>query len=82
MPGAANELGVHYRPLSLQSLLDANFWEAILDEEEFDMQATMLQPVGGMDRIPYAFASKLGETIHYNSPVSEIRTSADSVAVT
>ena len=57
-----------------------NFWDGILFEEAFDMQATMFQPVGGMDRIPYAFAKALGDTVQYNSPVTEIRSSAKGFA--
>ena len=53
----------------------------MLFEENFDMQATMFQPVGGMDRIPYAFAKELGETVQYNSPVTEIRKTAKGVRV-
>ena len=45
----------------MHTLLDENFWDGILFEEQFEMQATMFQPVGGMDRIPYAFAKALGE---------------------
>jgi monoamine oxidase len=41
----------------------------------------MFQPVGGMDRIPYAFAKNLGNIIHYNSPVTEIRRTGKSVRV-
>ena len=39
------------------------------------MQATMFQPVGGMDQIPRAFARKLGKAIQYRSVVKEIRKS-------
>jgi monoamine oxidase len=46
-----------------------------------DMQATMFQPVGGMDRIPYAFAHALGDVVRYNSPVTEIRKTRDGVRV-
>ena len=41
----------------------------------------MFQPVGGMDRIPYAFAHALGNIVHYNSPVAEIRKTANGVKV-
>ena len=65
----------------MHTLLDADFWGAILFEEAFDMQATMFQPVGGMDRIPYAFAKALGETVKYNAPVTEIRKTEKGVRV-
>ena len=45
------------------------------------MQATMFQPVGGMDRIPYAFAKALGTMVKYGAPVTEIRKTAKGVRV-
>jgi monoamine oxidase len=65
----------------MHTLLDENFWQGILFEEQFDMQATMFQPVGGMDRIPYAFAKSLGSIVQYESPVSAIRKIAKGVRV-
>jgi monoamine oxidase len=35
----------------------------MLFEESFDFQATMFQPIGGMDRIPMAFARELGPAV-------------------
>ena len=72
-PGAADEAGTLAQPVDMHTLLDANFWDGILFEEVFEQQATMFQPIGGMDRIPYAFAKALGDTVHYNSPITEIR---------
>ena len=80
-PGAGDETGVLTQPIDMHTLLDAGFWDGILFEEQFDMQATMFQPVGGMDRIPYAFARELGDIIHFNSPVTEIRRTATGVRI-
>lgn len=80
-PGAGPAMPEQREPLSLQALLDANFWSGMLFEESLDMQATMFQPVGGMDRIPYAFAKKLGKIVQYRSPVKEIRKTAQGVRV-
>jgi monoamine oxidase len=41
----------------------------------------MFQPVGGMDRIPYAFAKRLGSLVHYNAQVVEIRKTAAGVRI-
>ena len=68
-------------PLDMRALLDANFWSAMLFEEGLDYQATMFQPVGGMDRIPYAFARQLGKTVEYRSVVKQIRKTANGVRV-
>jgi monoamine oxidase len=46
-----------------------------------DMQATMFQPVGGMDRIPYAFAKSLGSIVQYGAPITEIRKTGKGVRI-
>jgi monoamine oxidase len=81
MPGAGKQVEVVEVPLDMHMLLDENFWYPMLYEELLDWQATMMQPVGGMDRIPYAFAKALGETVQYGSPVTEIRKTAAGVRV-
>ena len=80
-PGAGDDEGVLSKPLSMHTLLDENFWDGLLYEEVNDWQATMFQPVGGMDRIPYAFAKELGHIVQYESPVTEIRKTAKGVRV-
>jgi monoamine oxidase len=79
--GAGDELGVLSQPIDMHTLLDENFWQGMLFDEQFDMQATMFQPVGGMDRIPFAFAKSLGGIVKYNSPVTEIRKTSKGVTV-
>jgi monoamine oxidase len=80
-PGAGDQVGIPSDPIDMHTLLDESFWQGMLFEETFDMQATMFQPVGGMDRIPYAFAKALGDLVHYNSPVTEIRKTAKGVRI-
>jgi monoamine oxidase len=46
-PGAGDVTGTLSQPIDMHTLLDANFWDGILFEEQFEMQATMFQPVGG-----------------------------------
>jgi monoamine oxidase len=65
----------------MHTLLDADFWQGVMFDEAFDMQATMFQPVGGMDRIPYAFAKSLGDIVQYNAPVLEIRKTSRGVRI-
>jgi len=79
--GAGPETEVLRQPLDMHSLLDANFWQGMMFEEMLDMQATMFQPVGGMDRIPYAFAKKLGDTVQFGSCIKEIRKTQQGVRV-
>ena len=81
LAGAGDETGVLSQPLDMHTLLDCSFWQGMLFDQQFDMQATMFQPVGGMDRIPYAFAKALGSTVKYNAPVTEIRKTAKGVKI-
>ena len=80
-PGAGDQAGVARDPLDMHALLDANLWDGMLFEDMFDMQATMFQPVGGMDRIAAAFEKGLGDCIRFNSPVQQIRKTATGVRV-
>ncbi|SNT27592.1 monoamine oxidase [Granulicella rosea] len=80
-PGAGRQVEVPDTPLSMHTLLDASFWGGMLYEENWDWQATMMQPVGGMDRIPYAFAKALGPIIQYGCPVTEIRKTSTGVKI-
>ena len=79
--GAGDDAGVLSTPIDMHTLLDENFWQGMLFDQQFDMQATMFQPVGGMDRIPYAFAKSLGAIVKYGAPVTEIRNTAKGVQV-
>jgi monoamine oxidase len=50
-------------------------------EHIIDMQATMLQPVGGMDRIAHAIYAKVRPLVRLNMPVTAIRRSARGVRI-
>jgi monoamine oxidase len=72
-PGAAAQPGIKQQPLALRALLDPDLWLATVYEESIDQQPTMLQPVGGMDRIPYAFYDRLKDVVRLNTEVKSIR---------
>jgi monoamine oxidase len=81
-PGAGPQtMIVNEDPIPLHALLDANFWTAELYEEAWDWQATMMQPVGGMQQISNAFAKALGPVVIYEAPVTEIAKTAKGVRV-
>lgn len=80
-PGAGPDEEKHRAPLNLHELLVSDFSTGELYEEQIDWQATMFQPVGGMDRIPYAFAKSLGEIVHYRCPIKQVRKTAAGVRV-
>ena len=69
-------------PLSFKELVPSRAIELpYLFEHMWDMQATMLQPVGGMDRIPYAFFEQVKPVVRLNAPVSAIRRVGDRVRI-
>jgi monoamine oxidase len=82
LPGAAGEAGTGRDPVPLPVLLDADMWAGVLVEESFDFQATMFQPVGGMDRLPAAFARRLGSVVHLASEVTALQRHGDGVRIT
>jgi len=81
-PAAGSQVGVVDSVLDMKTLLDANFWNGLLFTDEWAQSATMMQPVGGMDRIPYAFAKSLGSTVQYNAPVKSFKRTDKGVSVT
>ena len=81
LPGPAGQVGVKRDPVPLGTLLDADMWTGMLAEENFTQQATMFQPVGGMDRIAAAFAKKLGPVVHLASEVTAIRRGPSGVSI-
>jgi monoamine oxidase len=70
-----------HKPLKLTELLAADFSKGEFYEEQIDWQATMFQPVGGMDRIAYGFAKSLGDIVQYDCVVTEITTGDSGVTV-
>ena len=80
-PGAADAVGVPHDPLDMHVLLSADLWTELLVEDEIDWQATMFQPIGGMDQIPMAFKKKLGSTIRSRAEVVQIRQNESGVKV-
>jgi monoamine oxidase len=80
--GAGPVKHVLHEPLKLHELLVADLTKGEFYEDEIDWQATMFQPVGGMDRIPYAFAKALpAGMIQYDAAVTEITTGDKNVTV-
>jgi monoamine oxidase len=81
-PGAGPQtMMVDPNIMGLHELLDANFWSAELYEEAWDWQATMFQPVNGMQQISIALAKSLGPIVNYDAPVTEIAKTAKGVRI-
>ncbi len=75
-------LPVPLDPLPMNALLDANLWFGTQVEDVLEWQPTMFQPIGGMDRIPTAFAARLEPVIRYGAVVTGLRQSDSGVTVT
>ena len=81
-PGAGLTPGRGRAPLAFEALVDSRFWYWHMgSEKEFEQQATMLQPVGGMDEIARAFESRLVGRITYGAQVREIRKRSAGVRI-
>lgn len=84
-PGAGDMEGVLGEPLSLAAmlqsgLLDPDFYNVA--EYTYELQGTLFQAVGGMDRIAAAFEREVGPMIKYKAVVSSIRNEEHGVTVT
>lgn len=82
VPGATwNETPIGVPPLTLRELLDDPNISMALFEDNILMQATMFQPVGGMDRIPVALAAALRTRPVLNAEIRQIRRRGEGVRI-
>ncbi|MFL6762467.1 MAG: flavin monoamine oxidase family protein [Sphingomicrobium sp.] len=86
--GAYAQAPIPLPPLSWSELLPGPASSArgslalpYLFEHIWDMQATMLQPVGGMDRIAQAIYEQVRPAVRLNAPVSAIQRTAHGVRI-
>ena len=80
-PGAGPQLSAKRTPTPLGTLLANEQLRQTLFEEQITMQATMFQPVGGMDRIPAAFERAIRSPVIKNAEVLRIRQTPGAVTV-
>ena len=81
-PGGGEQQGSRSQPLDLHRILASAFWRYNTNfGEGWDMAASMLQPVGGMDRIGRAFGRGLGRIITYGAEVTELRRSGTGARI-
>lgn len=73
--------GTHKHVHELTTLLRSDFWRSAMHFGEGEAQSSVLQPVGGMDRIIKALASKLSRPPQLGAQVVDIRTGDDKVTV-
>ncbi|WP_395945431.1 flavin monoamine oxidase family protein [Brevundimonas sp.] len=80
-PAAGAISGKTRDAMTLAALMHPLAWGAPGFTDAMDMQATMLQPVGGMDRIPAAFADRLGGAVTLNAEVVRLSRRGDGVEI-
>ena len=74
--------GVPEPELKFQELLQSEFWNhRFYQPEDYEWQATMFQPVGGMDQVVKAFLKKVGSLVTYNTQVTKVQNTSDGVTV-
>jgi len=83
-PGPGDAAGKIGEPLSLlamlqSGLLDPDFYNVA--EYTYELQGTLFQAVGGMDRIAAAFEQQVGALIRYQAEVSSIHNQEQGVKV-
>lgn len=80
-PGAGARMGAPRAPLPMGDLMHPIIGVGTTFHDFIDMQATMLQPVGGMDMIPRAFEAKLGPVVRKGCVVTKIARRGKGVQV-
>jgi len=80
-PGAGDQEGRPRPPLPLDIVGDSFVQGMATFSDAIEMQATMQQPVGGMDRIHYAFYDRLKKVVRLNSEVTAIRRKGKGVEI-
>ena len=80
-PGASATQAVAVPPMPFDRLLSNEQLPKTLFDEDFYMQATMFEPVGGMDRIPHAMNAALRRPALLGAEVQHIHQTSRGVQV-
>jgi len=81
-PGAGTEAGTEIPPFAMTDVLKSGIGQYFSFEFGYDQAMMMYQPVGGMDRVAYGFASAIGpKQFRYNAEVVSWKNTSDGVEV-
>jgi len=81
-PGGYDRPGEIFDPMTFKELLPSpSIGLPMIFETIWDMQAVMLQPVGGMDRIAHAIYDHVKPLVRLRTPVTGIRRAGDRVRI-
>jgi monoamine oxidase len=78
--GRRDEHLMQAKPISLRQLLDSGFWSRMQGADDY--HDILMQPVGGMDRVAYAFYGAVKDMVRLNTRVTSIRQDSKKVSVT
>src|SRR5918997_1538925 len=81
-PGAGLQSGTPFAAAAMSDVLASRLGNYFSFELSWDQAMLMYQPVGGMDRVPYAFESALRRKPTYGAAITDISNTADGVTVT
>ena len=81
-PAAGFQSGTPFPAAAMSDVLASRLGNYFSFELSWDQAMLMYQPVGGMDRIPYAFEAALRRKPTYGATITDISTTADGVTVT
>ncbi|MGW4478126.1 flavin monoamine oxidase family protein [Rhodococcus triatomae] len=80
-PGAGLNFGTETKPFGMSDVIQGGIGRAFSFEFGFDQAMQMMTPVGGMDRIMYAFRDRLGDKIRFGAEVTSMKNVPDGVTV-
>lgn len=83
-PGAAERAGKIAEAYRLADIIESGFMNPDfynVAEYTYELQMTMFQAIGGMDRIPVALSKKVAGMIHFGCEVTEILNEAEGVKI-
>jgi monoamine oxidase len=80
--GGLYEHGEKKRKVEFSELLKADYWQSAMHFAEGEAQSSVLQPVGGMDKIVHALAARVEGKLQLNAQVIKIHTGNKGVELT
>ena len=81
-PGAGTEYGTHLPPAAMSDVIRSGIGRNFSFDYTYDQATIMMTPVGGMDRIYYAFRDRIGlDKIRFGAAVTAMRNVPDGVTV-
>jgi monoamine oxidase len=63
---------VNSKPIAVNDLLQSDLWKFLASDIDYEVNPSLFQPVGGMDRIAHALHREIGACVEFNSKVTAI----------